>query len=206
MGGQMSHITQVGIRRAPEQQTVGKAANGTVADKVPAFPRLLFLKGATGTGLAEEATGLSARQEASRTLKGNGCAAMLAVHMRRASPGVEAGWRSDAPAMATRSYQDRYILKPTPAPADAARTPQAIVHALKMIFAPIVPWVSVSEIKSELQAMQAEGQGDNEIEMSPEDLAVLAMSPEQLEHFKAVFEAEFRNMAFEGLPPGEPLQ
>jgi hypothetical protein len=172
---------------------------------VPVFPRLLFLKGANGARLAEDANGLSAREEASRTLKGNGCAAMLAVHMRHASSGIEAGWRSDAPAAATRSYQDRYILRPAPASADAARTPQAIVHALQTIFAPIVPWVSVSEIKSELQAMQAEAQ-NNEADMSPEDLAVLSMSPEQLEHFKAVFEAEFRNMAFEGLSPGEPLQ
>jgi hypothetical protein len=200
----MSHITQVGIRRTPEQQTVGETASNAPASK--GFPRLLFLKGASGARPPGEAAALSARQEAGRTLKGNGCAAMLAVHMRRASSGIEAGWRNEAPAAAARSYQDRYILKPAPASADAARTPQAIVNALQMIFAPIVPWVSVSEIKSELQAIQADAQEAEEIQMSPEDLAVLAMSPEQLEHFKAVFEAEFQNMAFEGLPPSELLQ
>ncbi|MDB5823641.1 MAG: hypothetical protein JWR21_2345 [Herminiimonas sp.] len=202
----MSHITQVGIRRPTEQQTVGEAANGAAAHKVPVFPRLLFLKGANSAGLAEDATALSARQEAGRALKENGCAAMLAVHMRRAASNVEAAWRNEVPAAVTRSYQDRYILKPTLASADAARTPHAIVNALQMIFAPIVPWVSVSEIKSELQAMQADAQENNEMEMSPEDLAVMAMSPEQLEHFKAVFEAEFQNMAFEDVLPHEPLQ
>jgi hypothetical protein len=203
----MSHITQVGIRRPPENHTAGEAASGKVASKVPAFPKLLFQKGANGGGrLADEANTLSSRQQAGRVLQGNGCAAMLEVHMRRAPPGSGAVWHSETLAAAAPIDHGRPILKSPPASTNAAHTPQAIVNALQRIFAPIAPWVSVSVIKSELQAMQADAVKENEFDMSPEDLAVLAMSPEQLEHFKAVFEAEFQNMAFEGIPLGDPLQ
>lgn len=203
----MSHITQVGIRRPPENHTVGEAASDKVASKVPAFPRLLFQKGANGGGhRADEANALLSRQQAGRVLQENGCAAMLEVHMRRAPSGSGAVWNNEALAAGAGIDQSRHILKSPPASADAAHTPQAILNALQMIFAPIAPWVSVSGIKSALQAIPSDAMKENEFDMSPEDLAVLAMSPEQLEHFKAVFEAEFQNMAFEGVSLGEPLK
>lgn len=202
----MSNITHVNGRRLPERFAVDDSVGAIPTSTATTYPRLLFLKDGRDAQLLSNAPNRHpAQQETGRILQERRCAAALSVHIRQAP--VAPARRNEVQPAGVQAQQERYLLKPELASPGAAGTQQAVINALQKVFAPIVPWVAVSRIKSELQALQADSlQHENEIDMSPEDLAVLAMSPEQLAHFKRIFEAEFQKMSFEGAFPGEPWE
>lgn len=89
----------------------------------------------------------------------------------------------------------RYLRPPETASDAEVATAQAVLDALKGVFAQLTPWESVSRLKA--QAMEAAVRSWEESgEMAPEDEEIFKMSQDELDRFKAVFEEEFKNMGF----------
>lgn len=89
----------------------------------------------------------------------------------------------------------RYLRPPEAASEAEVATAQAVLDALKGVFAQLTPWESVSRLKA--QAMEAAVRSWEESgEMAPEDEEIFKMSQDELDRFKVVFEEEFKNMGF----------